>query len=299
MTHSDKTSEQTRVFDPDVDRPQAPSGVSLIVLHSPLPDLLGQRFDVTALPLTLGRTGAADIVLPEDSVSRLHARLGRSDEGFVVEDLGSTNGTFVNREAVHRPTPALAGDKISVGRTVLKLIDPRDEEARFYEQSYRMAMTDPLTGLHNKRSFLQASAREISRARRHERPLGLAMIDVDHFKSINDTYGHLAGDAVLVQLAQVMGGSLRSHDIIGRYGGEEFAVVFPETPLTGTMTAAEKIRACVEEHPFTHAGDLIPVTVSLGCTALHPIDRRPEDLIRRADERLYQAKASGRNRVES
>lgn len=297
MTPSDTTSDQTRVYDGANDRPEAREQIALVVLQTPLADLLGQRFPVSALPLTLGRTEAADVILPEDSISRLHARLERVDAGFVVEDLGSTNGTLVNREAVQKPTPVHPGDKITVGRTVLKLIDCRDEEALFYEQSYRMAMTDPLTGVQNKRAFIQAFAREIARARRHHHPLGVAMIDVDHFKAINDSHGHLAGDSILVQLAQVMGDFLRSHDVIARYGGEEFAVLLPETPISGTAAAAEKIRSRVSQHPFTHASTLIDVTVSIGCTSLHAIDRNPEDLIRRADEQLYRAKAAGRNCV--
>jgi diguanylate cyclase (GGDEF)-like protein len=273
--------------------------VSLVVLQSPAPDLIGSRHAVETLPTSLGRTPDNDIVLGEDSISRHHARLTEGEGRYIVEDLGSTNGTFVNREPATAPLTLQPGDKIALGRTVLKLIDGRDEEAKYYERTHRMAVTDPLTGLYNRRFLMQTLQREMSRARRHGHPLGLVMIDIDHFKAINDTHGHPTGDRVLKQLAVVAEQDLRRHDLVARFGGEEFAVVLSETGLEGTRTVAEKLRSAVAAHPFTDGDHLLGVTVSLGCAVLHDVDREPDDLIRRADERLYQAKESGRNRVAS
>jgi diguanylate cyclase (GGDEF)-like protein len=299
VSQQDTTRDQTRVVAPSDRTLEGDEQLSLVVLRSPSADLIGRRYDVELVPTTLGRTLENELVLNEESISRRHARLTRGDDGWLVEDLGSTNGTFVNQQPASGALPISPGDKLVLGRTVLKLIDPRDEEADYYERSYRLAVTDGLTGLYNKRFLLQTLRREISRARRHEHALSLLMADLDHFKQVNDRYGHTAGDRVLKQLAVLLQEQLRAHDLVARFGGEEFAVVLPETDLDGARRVAHKIREAVEGHPFTDGDHLLGITISLGCALLHEIDREPEDLIHRADDRLYKAKAAGRNRVVS
>jgi diguanylate cyclase (GGDEF)-like protein len=123
------------------------------------------------------------------------------------------------------------------------------------------------------------------------------MFDIDHFKLINDEHGHLAGDVVLKELARLVQARIRRDEILARYGGEEFVVMLPETDLEGAAALAETLRARVEEHPFTFQSDRISVTISLGCAVLCDADRSATELLKRADERLYEAKRSGRNRV--
>ena len=135
------------------------------------------------------------------------------------------------------------------------------------------------------------------RARRHERPLSVVMFDIDHFKKINDHFGHLAGDHVLRELARICQDRIRRDETFARYGGEEFTVVLPETPLEGAINLADDLRSRTETNEFVFQGERIPLTISLGCAQLADTDKTAVDLVQRADEKLYEAKRSGRNRV--
>jgi diguanylate cyclase (GGDEF)-like protein len=157
---------------------------------------------------------------------------------------------------------------------------------------------DGLTGVHNKRYFLEVLEREIAVAVRQAAPLSLAMVDIDHFKKINDTHGHLAGDAALKELCRRLGPRIRTTDLLARYGGEEFAVVMPATARAGALELAEALRALVEGQPFAHEQVRIPCTISLGLATLELASPgTATDLIKRADDHLYEAKRSGRNRT--
>jgi diguanylate cyclase (GGDEF)-like protein len=161
-----------------------------------------------------------------------------------------------------------------------------------------MAIQDGMTGIHNKRYFTEFLEREIAVCSRHGHPLTLVMFDVDHFKKVNDTHGHLAGDAVLKELAARIRPRIRREDLFARYGGEEFACVLPSTALPGGVVFAEHLRTLVEERPCAFENLLIPFTISLGVTTLHRetgVDTVA--LIKRADENLFAAKRGGRNRV--
>ena len=188
------------------------------------------------------------------------------------------------------------GDQVKVGDTIFKFLSGSDMEAQYHETIYRMTIVDGLTGIHNKRFLLDTLEREIPRARRHQRPLGLVMFDIDHFKKINDTFGHLAGDFVLKELAQLVKNRLRPDDVLGRYGGEEFAVVLPETDLEGGRVIAEELRTLIEAHAFLFEQERIQVTCSLG-VAIVDEDSDVLGFLKAADERLYAAKRGGRNRV--
>ncbi len=157
-------------------------------------------------------------------------------------------------------------------------------------------MHDPLTGLFNRRQVEEELRKELDRADRHGRPLSLAMMDADHFKRINDGHGHQTGDEVLRVLARRCQKILRSHDLIGRYGGEEFVIVFPETTLAEAAVVAERLRAAVGEHPIKFGDAALEVTVSIGLGELVP-GQGLEKLFQRADSALYRAKQDGRNLV--
>jgi two-component system, cell cycle response regulator len=167
----------------------------------------------------------------------------------------------------------------------------------YHEEIYRLMTVDGLTQVYNRRYFNEALEREFNRSKRYDRALSLVAFDIDHFKRVNDTHGHLAGDNLLRQIVAAVKPRLRREDIFARTGGEEFGILVPEIPLEGARATAEKVRRIVESTPLKVDQDVVPVTISLGCAMLGPEDTSPEELYRRADEQLYQAKQGGRNRV--
>lgn len=258
-------------------------------------DDLGKRYPIKD-ELTIGRSVTSTISVDVPNVSRKHARIFIDQGRCWVEDLGSTNGTLVNDVEIDRPQPLSNGDLMTTGGLVFKFIVGGNIEALYHEEIYRMTILDGLTGVHNKRFFLEFLERELARAKRHDRPLSLAMLDLDHFKNINDTHGHLVGDTTLKRVARVIEGRVRRDELLARYGGEEFAVVLPETDLKGAQTFGETVRQQVADSSFAFDGHDIKVTVSIGVATVGP-DDNVAALIREADVQLYRAKDAGRNRV--
>jgi diguanylate cyclase (GGDEF)-like protein len=247
--------------------------------------------------VTIGRDRENDIVLDSDSVSRRHARVEHRDGRIYLTDLDSTNGTYVNddNEPV-RDSQLRRGDQVKIGDTIFKYLSGSDVETQYHETIFNMTITDGLTDVGNKKRLDQLVQKEIPRALRHSRDLALLMVDIDHFKDVNDTYGHLAGDSVLRDLAGILAKRLRPDDELGRYGGEEFAAILPETSLGGALKIAEDLRGLVEQHRFIVEGEQIRVTVSIGAAALKQgMDAKA--FFRAADEMLYRAKNTGRNKV--
>ena len=161
-----------------------------------------------------------------------------------------------------------------------------------------MATLDELTGLYNRRYFEDAFNRDFARAKRHGPELVLSMMDLDHFKEINDTYGHSAGDMVLSETGKIIRRWARQTDICCRFGGEEFAAIMPDTGSRGARIACERLRKMVGEHPFEYEASQFQVTISIGVAEYSGSkDQSPRDLVKRADEALYRAKNEGRNRV--
>jgi diguanylate cyclase (GGDEF)-like protein len=258
---------------------------------------LGRRITLTSDPVECGRSPNVGIPIEDDAASRKHARFRRHGETFVVTDLGSTNGTYVNDVIVHE-RPLIDGDQVKIGRTIFKFIQGSDIELLYHEQIYRVMTYDGLTQVSNRRTFDATLEREISRARRYGRVLSLLLFDIDHFKLINDTHGHVAGDAVLRQVAGVVAGNVRREDTVARTGGEEFAVLAPEVTRPNAVGVAEKLRMLIEQTPCHFEDNVIPVTASFGVSAFAGEDElTASELYRIADERLYAAKHAGRNRV--
>jgi len=269
----------------------------LVVIYAPSPRELGRRYLLGLPTIAIGRGRDNDIVLPSDCVSRRHARLEQRPDGLYLIDLDSTNGTFINEEPQRvRERRLRRGDQFSIGDTIFKFLSGNDVESQYHDVVFRMAITDGLTSLANRKQLDTVLAEELPRAQRHGRHLAILMMDVDHFKSINDTYGHLTGDSVLRGLAQALQKRLRPNDKLGRYGGEEFCLVLPETSLSSAVRIAEELRGIVANQTFVAEGREISVTVSIGAAAAAPV-MTVEQLYKAADEMLYKAKHAGRNRV--
>jgi two-component system, cell cycle response regulator len=247
----------------------------------------------------LGRGQNATIRFNDDGISRRHARILQQGGQVVIEDLKSANGTLVNGINVIDQQALSDGDKIRLGSTTILKFTYNDHlDESFQQQMYDAALRDPLTKAFNRKYFLDQLESEIAYARRHRSALSLVMFDVDHFKKINDTWGHLAGDHVLTKLSKIASGTVRVEDVFARYGGEEFCVICRGVSLQNAGILGERLRTTVESAAFEHDGHRIPVTISVGVSA-HP-DLPVENgaqLIAGADEALYEAKRGGRNRV--
>jgi two-component system, cell cycle response regulator len=246
----------------------------------------------------IGRGGKAQVRLLDDGISREHAQVVVEGEKIVLQDLGSTNGTFCNGLKVDR-RELCDGDKILVGSTtILKFTYHDNLDEIFQKQMYESALRDGLTKAFNKKYFTDRLESELTFALRHGSALTLVMFDIDHFKKVNDTYGHQAGDHVLSGISTLLSGALRAEDVFARYGGEEFAVICRGTDLAQAQVVGERIRRAVEKHSFVFEGTTIPVTISVGIAGLpDPAVKDTADLIARADKALYQSKHGGRNRV--
>ena len=261
---------------------------------------VGEMYKITAESTVIGRGQQADIQVIDEGISRRHAEIVHQGDTIVIRDLGSTNGTYCNGDKIgeHQLSD---GDKIQVGSTtILKFTFHDSLDESFQRQMYESALRDGLTKIFNKKYFLDRLESEFAYAVRHRTPLSLVMFDIDHFKKINDTHGHLAGDYALSTLAKVVQDTIRQEDVFARYGGEEFAVICRGIDLGGALAFGERIRRCVDAQSFVYNETEIKVTVSVGVSAVPEVGmKEPQELIGAADDALYQAKRQGRNRVIS
>ncbi len=300
MTQFDEKTRVTQAVRPaqgDAEGDNPPRTDCLVVIYTKEPTLMGKRFVLEDAVTRVGRGTDNHIVLDNDAVSRRHAHFEARGEQWLVSDDGSTNGTYCNDEQVLREVALRNGDRVKVGATIFKFLSGADVEAQYHEEIYRLTIVDGLTQIHNKRYLCEALERELIRGRRHSRDLSVMMFDIDHFKRINDMHGHLAGDFVLKELAQLVQSRIRRDELFARYGGEEFCIILPETALEGAVELGDRLRQHIAEHTFVFQKDKIHATISIGCALMNADDRSGPELLQRADERLYEAKNSGRNRV--
>jgi len=260
---------------------------------------VGQVFKLTAASNTIGREDGVEVQILDAGISRRHAIVAKNGAGYELRDAVSRNGTFSNNKRVDNPQPLQDGDKIQIGvMTILKFTFDDAPEANYAQAMYDAALRDGLTGVFNRRYFEERLRSEFAFASRHGVGLALLMLDLDHFKKVNDTRGHLAGDFILKEFSQLVSRSSRAEDVLSRYGGEEFAILCRETGVMQASVLAERIRHEVSSHHFVFENTLIPITVSIGLATLpDPAINAPEGLVLAADEALYQAKDRGRNCV--
>jgi len=259
--------------------------------------------------VVLGRALEADVRVNDSKVSRRHATInsivntatGRTE--YILKDLGSRNGISVNGALVDEAV-LVNGDKITIGEHILRfeLLDEIDRE--YQRQIHRLITHDDLTGLLSSRSFFSELRRESARAKSESRPFCVLVMDVDHFKKVNDTYGHLTGSKTLEEIGQCIISIMRSGDAASRFGGEEFSAFLLDADLAQGLVAAERVRAEIEKTEFSVIRQGKPsekhrVTISIGVATFPSDSSDPIELVEMADSALYRAKREGRNRVRA
>jgi diguanylate cyclase (GGDEF)-like protein len=292
--YEEDTASLPGVRIPSASRTPPPESAHVVLMFG---NSVGKVFRLVERQTTVGRDMGADIRISDRAVSRYHLVIERDGEGWTVEDAGSRNGSFLGERRLRDAVRLRHNDLIQLGaNSALKFIDPAGPDAEHILALYNAATTDFLTGVYNRRYLEEMLVTELSFARRHAQPVSLMLLDLDHFKEVNDSHGHQTGDEVLREFAGLVKRSIRTEDHLGRYGGEEFAIIARAIDVERATRKAERIRATVERHPF--AGGL-RLTVSIGVAgfAAGAGGQTPRALLADADAGLYQAKEAGRNRV--
>ncbi len=292
MTDTGRSKTVVTAISKISDRPSAKEACLVVIYGLEL----GKKFNLTRPQMIIGRSSKADVQIDQEAVSRNHCKILNTGNAVLLRDMGSTNGTYVNDEMIDEYV-LRDGDFIKVGRCIFKFLSGSNIENAYHEEIYRLTTIDGLTQIFNRRYFVETLEREIGRALRYRRELSLIMFDVDRFKLVNDTHGHLAGDYVLKHLASVIRARIRREDVLARYGGEEFGIVLPEIDHYNAMQFAEKVRKLIEQADFRFEDVVIPVTVSVGVASLRGEVEDVLEFVKVADENLFAAKEAGRNRV--
>lgn len=256
---------------------------------------------LTKRRILIGRDLSCDVALEDTAVSRNHAAIECDEQGYVVIDLGSRNGTFVDDRPLPDRRRLMGGELIRAGSTILKFMASMDEEAQYHTVVHELMTRDPLTNAFNRSFMMSLLVKLLPRCRPNNQELSVILIDIDHFKNVNDSYGHLVGDEVLRSFCERIRSVLRMDDVLCRLGGEEFVVIAEKTGLKAASRIAERIRLTVSSATFSTQAGSLRVTCSLGVaccdgmTADVPVDY----LLAKADKQLYAAKNAGRNCVQS
>lgn len=258
----------------------------------------GQVFDLSKQSLKIGRDRSCHIWIEDPHISRLHATVTHNGEETSIKDEGSTNGVFVNGKKIHECS-LKNGDRVQIGtRLFFKYSLEFADYQKVQNQKYQHANCDSVTKLYNRRFFTDIISKEFSYSKRTKNPLSLLMVDIDHFKKINDLHGHLVGDQILAKVGDLIKNSVRHENIACRYGGEEFAIILRSTGPLAAEQVAERIRKSIEESAMVSGTISINITVSIGiATYDHSNFQTFEELVKFADELLYESKLNGRNRT--
>lgn len=272
---------------------------AIVVLIGP-PGYVGKQYPINGSDIVIGRSVESQVYIDDKSLSRSHAKFAVNGSEVSVIDLGSTNKTVVNGQLI----PPLAScllknnDQIKTGNVIFKFLEKGSIESMTNAAMYEKAQKDALTGAHSKGALIEKGPEAIKRAEILAEPLSLVTFDIDHFKKINDTYGHPGGDYILKELCHIVISKLiRSNDFFARYGGEEFVLILSGSPEKTAIEVGERIRQTIETHEFVFEGKKIPVTISVGIATKLATETEWTQVYDRADKALYQAKQGGRNRV--
>jgi diguanylate cyclase (GGDEF)-like protein len=299
--------EKTFAGDPRSTSRAADRHPALVFLRG---ELLAAPIPLEREEVTLGRALEADVRVNDARASRMHARINveqdpsTGEARYRLTDLGSTNGTLLNGRPV-KDAYLQEGDKLTVGEHIMRfeLLDDIDRE--YQRQIHRLLAHDELTGLLTSKSFFSELRREAARAEAEALPFCVLMMDLDHFKAVNDTHGHLVGSQTLEEVGALITRALRAGDVAARFGGEEFAAFLLHADCAQGLVAAERVRSSIESHLFSavrrgapnDTGETLRLTISVGVAAYPDDARDPIELVELADTALYRAKNMGRNRV--
>jgi len=264
----------------------------------------GQPFHLDPGTVAIGRAPDCALLFDSPGISRHHAELQVDEHAVTLRDLGSINGTWVNEARIDTPLALKDGDLVRLGMLVFRFFERESLDAALHDRIYRLATVDSCTEVFNRRYLVDTLKREMRVARQHGRPLALLCFDLDHFKAVNDRWGHTAGDVVLRDCAALLRAATPATGVVGRLGGEEFAVVLPGTELARAVELAEGARASVAEHRFvisvpggTPGNALHRQTLSGGVASFDAQMNEVTDLLAAADRQLYASKNGGRNRI--
>ena len=258
----------------------------------------GKKFPLLKGEHLFGRDPEGEIFIKDSQISRVHGKITVNDDHIEMEDLNSTNGIFVDSDAIQKIN-ITSESRIQLGNTLLKVAFKDPTELELEDELFKAATTDALTGVMNRKAFMEAAAQDIAYARRNHLSISLVMIDADHFKKINDEHGHPVGDEALKTIARLIDTEKRMEDRLGRYGGEEFIMLLRGKGEEDASLFCERLRQTIAKEVISVGEGKISITVSIGfCSGSGPKLSDLDDLIKKADEALYQAKESGRNRVE-
>ncbi len=261
-------------------------------------ELNGTIFDLLDGDNSVGRSPECQIPLDFQGISRKHFSVNVNAGVATLSDLGSSNGTFINNEKTAAAATLKKGDMIKIGSIALKYLPQGDTERLTYDKLQEDANTDGLTKCYNKMYFNNKLDLEVKKSKITGQPLSLIIFDLDHFKHLNDNYGHDAGDYVLKEKAELLrDNGIRKGDVFARYGGEEFVVLLPNTNLKQAFEIAERLRKLVETHDFVYDGKKLPVAASIGVADYRQGVNTGTDLFKRADSAVYKSKEGGRNQV--
>jgi len=279
---------------------EKPQGFTLTVIRGSDADY-GAIYPFDPRTVVIGRSNHVDLRLNDHSISKSHCHIkhaeGPGTRPYVIEDLNSTNGTRLNGILIKSPLALSSGDRIEMGDTILRFNTQDDPDSEYQSHLLKLATTDPLTNLLNKATLQKELERQLNYSQRYSRPLSLLMIDIDHFKNVNDNFGHLTGDQILSQVGKRLQQNLRQQDLAGRFGGEEFTIILPETLLSGALILAERIRESISSQPFLINKITHWITISIGVAECNNQRMTSSELLEQADLALYQAKNNGRNQT--
>ena len=261
---------------------------------------IGEKIPIAEGVSYAGRHPECQMQIEASMISGRHLAVKRSGQKVSVADLNSTNGSVLSGTKLEprRMYPLEDGAVLILGNVILKYFASKAFEMGFFDRLVQKTIIDSLTEVNNKRYLLDHGASEFDRATRFKRKLSLAMLDLDHFKKVNDTFGHQVGDFVLQKLAAIIKGSIRKQDLFARYGGEEFVILFVEAGLNEAYEVVERVRKAVADLEFKVGDAVAMVTISIVLAAMSPRSKTFEELVDIADKAMYRAKNAGRNQTQ-